>query len=104
VQRVHQVAAVVDDQAGLGVQGPVDVLVVGAPVHPGTGMDGDPRGGGQGRRDVVLGGQRVGRGQVQLRASGCERLNQDRGLRRDMQAGGDREPFERLLPLEGDPD
>ena len=37
VQRVHQVAAVVDDQVGRGVQGPVDVLVVGAAGPPRTG-------------------------------------------------------------------
>jgi hypothetical protein len=63
VQRVHQVAAVVDDEVGPCVQGSFDVAVVAAPVHPGPG---EYRGAvvyGEGRRDVVLGRQRVGRGQ-----------------------------------------
>ncbi len=91
VQRVDQVAAVVDDQVracGL-VQGPLDVPVVAAPVHPGPGEDRDPVPVRQRRRDVVLGGQRVGGGQRDGRAARLQQPHQHRGLGRDVQAGRD---------------
>ncbi len=103
VQRVDQVTAVVDDQVWafgpLGPLGPLgqgllDVLVVGLPVHPGPGEDGDPVPVRQRRGDVVLGGQRVGRGQGHVRSARAQQPDQHRRLRRDVQAGRYPKPVE----------
>ena len=100
VQRVDQVTAVVDDQVwafgafgSLG-QGLLDVPIVGLPVHPGPGEDGDPVPVRQRRGDVVLRGQRVGRGQGHVRSAGAQQPDQHRRLRRDVQAGRYPEPVE----------
>jgi hypothetical protein len=92
MQRVDQVAAVVDDQVGPVrrlVQGQLDVAVVAAPVHPGPGEDRHPVPMRERRRDVVLGGQRVGRRERDRRAACPQQPDQHRGLGRDVQAGGD---------------
>jgi hypothetical protein len=63
VQGLDQVAAVVDDEVRLGlVQGQLDVPVVTLAVDAGPGEDRDPVPARERRRDVVLGGQRVGGG------------------------------------------
>ena len=100
VQRVDQVPAVVQDQVGpvrAMAQGQFDVPVVAPPVHPGPGEDRDPVPDGQRRGDVVLGGQRVGRGQRHRRAARAQQPHQHRGLRGDVQAGRDGQARERLL-------
>jgi hypothetical protein len=104
VQRVDQVTAVVDDEIGAALpccQGRFDVAVVAAPVHPGPGEDHDPVPFGQGRGDVVLGGQRVGGGQRHRGAAGRQQPGHHRGLRGDVQARRDGQPFERSL--DGEP-
>jgi hypothetical protein len=89
MQRVYQVAAVVDDQvrafAALG-QGEFDVPVVAGPVHSGPGEDRDPVPDRERGRDVVLGGQRVGRRERDRRAAHPQQPDQHRGLGRDVQA------------------
>jgi hypothetical protein len=103
VERVHQVAAVVDHQVRAGrpgVERAVDVLVVAEPVHPGAGEHGRRATGGERGRDVVLGGQRVGGGQEDTRPARPQRVHQPRGLGRDVQAGRDGEPGERPLRAE----
>ncbi len=97
VQRVDQVAAVVDDQVravGPLGQGLLDVPVVGLPVHPGPGEDGDPVPVRQRRGDIVLGGQRVGCGQGHVRSARAQQPDQHRRLRRDVQAGRHAQPAE----------
>jgi hypothetical protein len=94
VQRVDQVAAVVDDQVGSGAQGLLEVAVVAAAVHPGPGEDRDAMVHGQRRRDVVLGGQRIGRGQRHRRAARPQQPRHHRGFRGDVQAGRDGQPAE----------
>jgi hypothetical protein len=104
VQGVHQVAAVVDDQIRpVRVRGQrgLDVAVVAAAVHPGPGEDRGPVVYGQRRRDVVLGGQRVGRGQRHRRAARPQQPHHHGGLGGDVQAGRDGQPLER--PLVGEP-
>jgi hypothetical protein len=100
VQRVDQVAAVVDDQVRAQAQGPLEVAVVAAAVHPGPGEHRDAVVQGQRRRDVVLGGQRVGRGQRHRGAARLQQPHHHRGLRGDVQAGRDGQPLER--PLDGE--
>src|SRR5207248_11546595 len=102
VQRVDQVAAVVDDEiwCGVVVQGRLDVAVVALAVDPGAGEDRDAVVDGEGSGDVVLGGQRVGRGQGDGRAARPQQPDQHGGLGRDVQAGGDAEPVEGPVPAE----
>ena len=100
VQRLHQVAAVVHDQVRAGVQGPVDVLLVGRPVGPGPGEHHRRAAGVQRGRDVVLGGQRVRGGQVDLRAPRAQRLHQYRRFRGDVQASGYRVAGQRFFTNE----
>jgi hypothetical protein len=104
VQRVHQVAAVVDDEIGPCVQGSFDVAVVAAPVHPGPGEDRGAVVYGERRRDVVLGRQRVGRGQRHCRTARPQQPHHHRGLRGDVQAGRDGQPLERPLGGESLPE
>jgi hypothetical protein len=105
VQRVHQVAAVVDDQVGrpgaVEPQGQLDVAVVAGPVHPGPGEDRDPVPDGERRGDVVLGGQRVGGGQADRRPARAQQPQQHRRLGRDVQARRDGQPVKG--PLVGEP-
>ena len=105
MQRVDQVAAVVDDQFRPGVRPSVlqrrlDVAVVALAVDPGAGEDRDAVVDGEGGGDVVLGGQRVGRGQGDGRAARLQQPDQHGGLGRDVQAGGDAEPVEGPVPAE----
>jgi hypothetical protein len=90
VQRVDQVAAVVHDQVRRGVlERCLDMPVVALAVHPGPGEDRDAVVDGEGGRDVVLRGQRVGRRQGDGGAARPQQPDQVRGLGRDVQAGGD---------------
>ncbi len=100
VEQRHEVATVVHRHLRMGVGDAVEVGVVGVAIlaAPGEGGDavlGDERGG-----HVVLGGQRVGRRQDDLRAAGLERAHQVGGLGRDVQAGADAQAGERTLALE----
>src|SRR4029079_3382638 len=97
VQRVDQVATVVDDQVRCGVvpsivQGRLDVAVVALAVDPGAGKNRDAVVDGEGGGDVVLGGQRVGRRQRDRRDACLQQPDQHGGLGGDVQAGGDGEP------------
>ena len=100
VEERDEVAAVVHRDLGLRVGDRVQVGVVRVAVlaAPGEGRDavlGDEGGG-----DVVLRRERVGRAQEHLGAAGLERPHQVGGLGRDVEAGADPDPGERLLPLE----
>ena len=100
VEQRHEVAAVVHRQLRVGVGDRFEVGVVGVPVLAASGVDGDPVLGDQRGRDVVLGGQRVGGGQDDVRATGLERAHQVRRLGRDVQARPDPQPVERPVALE----
>ena len=99
VEDVDQVAAVVEHEVRGDVERLVDVPVVGLQVRPGPGVDRDaplP----ERRGHVVLGGERVGRGERDLGPALPQHLEQHRGLGRDVQARGDAQPVERPLPGE----
>ena len=100
VEQVHEVAAVVHRQLRMRVGDRPKVRVVRLVVlaTPGERRDavlGDQRG-----RDVVLGRQRVARGEHDLRAAGLERAHQVGGLGRDVEARADAQAVERPVALE----
>ena len=100
VEQRHEVAAVVHRQLRVGVGDRLEVRVVGVPVLAAAGVDGDPVLGDERGRDVVLGRQRVGGRQHDVRATGLERAHQVRRLGRDVEARPDPQPVERPIALE----
>ena len=100
VDHRHEVAAVVHRHLRVRLRGGVEVAVVGVAVGTVAGVHGDPVFGDQRGRRLVLRREGVGGAQDHVRAAGLERPHQVRGLRGDMEAGGDAQPGERLLALE----
>ena len=84
----------------MGGQRLVDVPVIGVPILPPAREHGEVRVLDQGRRDVILRGERVAGAQRHRRAPGLEGTHEVCGLGRHVQAGGDPEPLERPLARE----
>ena len=100
VEERDEVAAVVHGQVRVRVGDRVEVGVVGVAVLAPPGIDGDPVVGHERRRHVVLRRERVGGGEDDLRSAGLERAHQVGGLGRDVEAGADAQPGQRLLGRE----
>ena len=104
VEDADDVGAVVHRQVRPVVDRGLDVLVVRVVVLALDREDGDVVLLDQRRRDVVLGGERVGRAEDDVRAARLQRAGEVRRLGGHVQAGGDPLPGERLLALEALPD
>ena len=85
---------------GLRVGDAVEVGVVGVAVLAAPGERGDPVLGDERGGDVVLGRQRVGRGEHDVGAAGLERPHEVGRLGRDVEARPDAQAGERALALE----
>ncbi len=97
VENADHVGAVVHRQLRLVVDRGLDVLVVGVVVLALDREDGDAVLLDERRRGVVLRRERVRGAEHDVGAAGLERAHQVRRLGRDVQAGGDAVPGERLL-------
>ena len=100
VQHADDVGAVVHGDVAAMVDGGVDVPVVGRVVLALDGVDAHAVLLDQRRRDVVLGGERVGGAEHHVGAAGLERAHEVGGLGGDVQAGADAHALERLLARE----
>ena len=100
VEQRHEVAAVVHRDLRMTVGHAVEVRVVRVAILAATGEHADAVLGDERGRDVVLGGERVGRGQHHVGATGAQRAHQVRRLGRDVEAGADAQPLERAVALE----
>ena len=92
-----QVGAVVHRHVRLVVEGGADVLVVGHVVFALDGKGRDFVDIDQRRCHIILGRERVGSGQHQVRAAGLQRARQVGGLGGDVQAGRKAHALERFL-------
>ena len=97
MEQADHVGAVVHGDLRMEVDDRVDVAVVGVVVLTLDGVGGDAVLGHEGRRDVVLSGERVGGAEAELGATGGERAHEAGGLARHVQAGADANTLERLL-------
>ena len=100
MQHADHVGAVVHRDVRLVVDRRLDVRVVGVVVLALDREGGDAVLVDERRGDVVLGRQRVGRAEHDVRAAGLERAHQVRRLGRHVQARRDAVAGERLLGLE----
>ena len=104
VEHRDQVGAVVHGEVRAMVERRADVGVVGVVVLALDGVGPDPVDVDQGRRDGVVGGQRVGGAERGVGAPRLQRDHQVRRLRRDVQAGRNPQALEGSLTLEPLPD
>ncbi len=100
VQQRHEVTAVVHGDVRVRVGRRVEVLVVGLVVLATDGVAADAVLGHERCGHVVLGRERVGGHERDLGTAGLERAHEVGRLGGDVQAGGDAQAVERLLPLE----
>ena len=95
---VYQVSPVVDEDVGTAFQRLPQEAVVPRRVHA-VDTEGLHPQGGDPRRHVVLGGQRVGTGEEDLRSALFQHQGQVRGLGLQMHGNGDALPRKGLFPL-----
>jgi hypothetical protein len=100
VEQRDQVAAVVHRDLGMSVGNGIEVGVVGVTVLAAPGKRRDAIGVHERGRDVVLGRERVARRQHDRGAAGLERPHQVGSLGRDVEAGPNPDPGQRLFALE----
>jgi len=101
VQRADQVRAVVHGDVGLEIERGLDVLVVGRVVFTLDRVDGHLVMGDERGSNVILGRERVGRGQHHVCAAGLQDAHQVGRLARDVQTRGNAQAVQR--PLFGEP-
>jgi hypothetical protein len=100
MERIHQVAAVVERDVGLQVKRGVDVLVVGLGVRPVDSIGFETVVRDQVCGHVVLRAQRVAGAEPQLSPASSQRDGKVGRLAGDMQAGRQTQALQRLLLLE----